>query len=469
MLAKIASRIPTINKMDFNSLRVRLTLGIALLSSLSLGSVALWMSSRMEYLLLMTHTETVESVARNFPHDVEIYSEMLTMEEGIQKTIKNISNKKNLFWFEDSNNNIVAQSPYFTPQLAVDHQLSNIPKMLFIDDEYWLMCGIEVDINEEYMGNLYIAQNVTNEQILFSYLLRSLTVTTTIAVMIMIVAIAYYISYSLRPLEKISNLAENISADELKEVSIDFNDSPEEVKKLAQTLENMLMRLGQSWDSQKQLLSDVSHELRTPLTIVSGYIQSTLRRGKNLTSVQQEALTVASSEADRTIKLLEDLLELARADHGTIQMNFEEVTVNDLMREIIAMAQQYSTRTIHLSENNSNIKLKVDRDRFKQVCINLIDNAIKYSPDETEINIEIKASSSQVKIDFIDRGYGIPLAQQHRIFERFYRVDEARNRAGGTGLGLAIVKTLVNGMNGEISVTSNPDQGSTFTLEFPRY
>ena len=249
----------------------------------------------------------------------------------------------------------------------------------------------------------------------------------------MLIAIAYYISYSLKPLE------------------------------------NMLTRLGQSWDSQKQLLSDVSHELRTPLTIVSGYIQSTLRRGNNLTSVQQEALSVASSEADRTIKLLEDLLALARADNGAVHMNFEEVVVNDFMREIIAMADQYSTRVINLSEEKSNLKLKVDRDRFKQICINLIDNAIKYSPEETQIDIKIKTENSEVKIEFIDRGYGIPLAQQHRIFERFYRVDEARNRAGGTGLGLAIVKTLVNGMNGEITVASNPDQGSIFTLEFPLY
>ena len=433
MLAKIGSRIPKLNKMDFNSLRVRLTLGIALLSSLGLGSVAVWMSFRMEHLLLMTHVETVESVARTFPHDVEIYSEMVSTEEGIQKTIKNISNRKNLFWFEDDENKIVAHSPYFSAELAANHEISAIPKLVFLDDEYWLMCGIEVDINKEYMGNLYIAQNVTNEQILFTYLIRSLTVTTTVAVTIMLIAIAYYISYSLKPLE------------------------------------NMLTRLGQSWDSQKQLLSDVSHELRTPLTIVSGYIQSTLRRGNNLTSVQQEALSVASSEADRTIKLLEDLLALARADNGAVHMNFEEVVVNDFMREIIAMADQYSTRVINLSEEKSNLKLKVDRDRFKQICINLIDNAIKYSPEETQIDIKIKTENSEVKIEFIDRGYGIPLAQQHRIFERFYRVDEARNRAGGTGLGLAIVKTLVNGMNGEITVASNPDQGSIFTLEFPLY
>ena len=220
-------------------------------------------------------------------------------------------------------------------------------------------------------------------------------------------------------------------------------------------------------ENQKQLLSNVSHELRTPLTIVSGYIQSTLRRGDNLTSIQKEALCVADSEANRTIKLLEDLLDLARADSGTIQMKNEVIIVNDLLREIIAMAHQYSHREINLSEAKSNIKLKVDRDRFKQICINLIDNAIKYSPENTPIDINIKTNDAVI-IEFCDRGYGIPLAQQHRIFERFYRVDEARNRSGGTGLGLAIVKTLVTAMNGDISVSSKIDQGSIFTLSFPR-
>ena len=466
MLAKIASSLPQMNKIDFNSLRVRLTCGIALLSALGLGSVAMWMSWRMHYLLMMTHRESVEHIASTFPHDVEIYSEMVSTEVGIQKTINYLSDHQNLFWFKNNQEKIIAKSPYLSPQLLNINNISSIPQVVVIDQNYWLICGIPTKINQKFMGRLYIAQNITNEKLLFSLLIRSLTITTIIAVTIMIIAIAYYISYSLKPLEKISNLAENISADELKEVSIDFHNSPEEVKKLAQTLEKMLMRLGESWDNQKQLLSDVSHELRTPLTIVSGYLQSTLRRGDNLTTVQKEALSVASSEANRTIKLLQDLLELARADSGTIQINFEVIVVNDLMREIIAMAHQYSQRKINLFEEKSEIKLKVDRDRFKQVCINLIDNAIKYSPEDSPIDINIKAGNT-VTIEFHDQGVGIPLAQQNKIFERFYRVDEARNRVGGTGLGLAIVKTLVTAMNGEISVSSQAHQGSIFTLSFP--
>jgi signal transduction histidine kinase len=467
MLTKITSNILKIKTIDSNSLRFRLTLGIALLSTFGLGSVALWMNWKMQNLLIMTHKQTVNYVANRFPHDVEIYSEMVSLEMGIQKTINNLSDQKNLFWFKNKDNEIIAKSNYFYSQLANIKYISSTPQIIVIDKNNWLVCGIPLNINQKLIGHLYVAQNITNEQILFTYLIRSLTITTIIAITIMIMAIACYISYSLKPLEKICNVAENISADKLKEVSINFNNSPSEVKKLAETLDKMLTRLGESWENQQQLLSNVSHELRTPLTIVSGYLQSTLRRGENLTSIQKEALSVAVSEANRTVQLLEDLLDLARADNGNIQMEMDIIIVNDLMREIIAMTQQYRTRNINLTEEYSNIKIKVDRNRFKQICLNLIDNAIKYSPENTDINIILKKDKCAL-IEIYDEGIGIPLVLQNRIFERFYRVDEARNRdTGGTGLGLAIVKSLVTTMNGKISLISQPEKGSIFTLSFP--
>ncbi|MBL1208849.1 HAMP domain-containing sensor histidine kinase [Geminocystis sp. GBBB08] len=469
MLRKITSNLSTLKTIDFNSLKFRLTLGVALLSTLALGSVALWMNWKMQNLLIMTHKQTVNSIANRFPHDVEIYSEMVSLEVGIQKTINNLSNYKNIFWFKNNHNHIIAQSSYFYPQLATFNYISSHPQVIIIAENYWLICGIPFQRNQHLIGYLYIAQNITNEQILFTYLIRTLTITTILAITIMITAIACYISYSLKPLEKICNVAQNISADKLKEVSINFNNSPSEVKKLAQTLEKMLMRLGETWENQQQLLNNVSHELRTPLTIVSGYLQSTLRRGENLTLIQKEALSVAVSEANRTVQLLEDLLDLARADNGNIQMELEIVIVNDLIREIISMAQQYRTRNILLTEEYNNISIKVDRNRFKQICLNLIDNAIKYSPENTDIHIILKQHKSAI-IEIHDQGIGIPLALQNRIFERFYRVDEARNRdTGGTGLGLAIVKSLVTTMNGKINLISQPDKGSIFTLTFPLF
>ena len=228
-----------------------------------------------------------------------------------------------------------------------------------------------------------------------------------------------------------------------------------------------LSRLSAAWEQQRQFVSNVSHELRTPLTLVDGYLQSLLRRGVNLTEAQREALEVASDEAKRTIRLLQDLLNLARADSGHLYFHFESFVVNDLVAEVVGMAEQFSNRTIAI-EGTLPIQVRADRDSLKQVLINLIDNAMKYSEPNTLICVRLEQTATQAIIQVSDRGFGINLQQQNRIFERFYRVDEARSRlSGGSGLGLAIVKTLVEGMGGSVTVRSRPGEGSIFTVTLP--
>ncbi|MGB5714414.1 MAG: HAMP domain-containing sensor histidine kinase [Waterburya sp.] len=229
----------------------------------------------------------------------------------------------------------------------------------------------------------------------------------------------------------------------------------------------MLARLSQAWEHQRELLSNVSHELRTPLTIISGYIQSILRRSNNLSEMQIEALTIVASEADRTVQLLQDLLDLARLDSGRMQFQRENILLNDLVQEVGGMAQQYSNRTINFELSDHLVAIKADNHRLKQVLLNLIDNAVKYSEPETPIVVKLALQNNQAIIQVCDRGLGIPLQQQGRIFERFFRVNEARNRTWGTGLGLSIVKTLIEGMGGSIALRSELNQGSTFTIIFP--
>ncbi|NES72109.1 MAG: hypothetical protein F6K24_46405 [Okeania sp. SIO2D1] len=215
-------------------------------------------------------------------------------------------------------------------------------------------------------------------------------------------------------------------------------------------------------------MSNVSHELRTPLTIVSGYLQSTLRRGKNLSEPQREALEIASSEAERTIQLLQDLLNMARADSGHLSFNLESLVAGNVLEEVVAMARQYSNREINLEPFDKSIRIKADRDRLKQVLLNLIDNAVKYSDPGQPIVIKLHRCDHKAVIQICDRSQGIPLQHQTRIFERFYRIDEARSRtSGGTGLGLSIVKTLVEGMGGSVAVLSTLGKGSNFSVNLP--
>ena len=456
--------------LDFSSLRVRLTVGVATVSVLGLGSVAIWTSLRMQHILISTQKQNLQDMAERFTHDVEIYSEMMPIRAGVQKAVNNLTTGNTLIWVKNANGELTAQSPSLeiatnaTALLSLDN-IPLLPELQTINGRYWLLCASPLEVNGTDLGSYYLAKDITDDQIMFLGLIRNLSLASLLAIALMIVAIALYIRHSLQPLQRISQLTATVSADRLGEAHIYLENAPSEVKQLAQTFDEMLVRLSQAWEHQRQLVSNVSHELRTPLTIVSGYIQSTLRRGNNLTQTQREALEIAASEADRTIQLMQDLLDLARAESGRMHFQLEAIVINDWIGEVIQMARRYSDRQIELESPTHPIVIKADANRLKQVLLNLIDNAVKYS--DTQIKILLKQGDEAI-IQISDRGVGIPLQQQSRIFERFYRVDEARHRAGGTGLGLSIVKILVEGMGGRISVRSQPGEGSTFTISFPK-
>jgi signal transduction histidine kinase len=200
------------------------------------------------------------------------------------------------------------------------------------------------------------------------------------------------------------------------------------VRELVQTCKQMLAKLSESLEQQRRFVSDVSHELRTPLTVVHGYIQSTLRRSTNLTEPQQEALEIAAIETDRTIRLLQDLLDLARADTGHMYFNLETFVLTEVVEELLGMASKFSDRDIQIEAAPEKIVVEADRNRLKQVLLNLLDNALKYSEPDQPIILKLDQVDGQAMIQVCDRGYGIPLQHQSRIFDRFYRIDEARFR-----------------------------------------
>lgn len=468
----LASSNKVRNIVDTASLKVRLTVGIAAVAAIGLGSVAAWTSMSMQHILVSTHKENMKYIVDRFPMDVEIYSEMIPVAEGAQRAINSLSTKDKLIWIKNSEGEVTAQSQALNVLeigsiLLSVKNVPLIPQVKDLNGSYWLMCAIPLRVEQVNLGQLYLAHNITDDQIMFFNLIRSLSIATVMAIFIMTTVIAIYIHRSMQPLKKISQLTSAISADKLDQAHIHLDQAPSEVKELAETFDNMLVRLAESWEHQRELLSNVSHELRTPLTIISGYIQSVLRRGTNLSEMQREALTIASSEADRTVQLLQDLLDLARVDSGRMKFQMEKIILNDLIQEVVGMVEQYSDRHISWESSPNLIAIKVDEHRLKQVLLNLIDNAVKYSEVGTPIALKIKQQNNCGTIQVCDRGVGIPLQQQGRIFERFFRVDESRNRAGGTGLGLSIVKTLVEGMGGNIQVYSQLDQGSTFTISFP--
>lgn len=463
-------------KLDPFSLRVRLTVGIAAVSALGLGTVAIWTSWQMQQILINSHIQSIVQLAERFPHDVELYSEILPQETGLHHAINNLTTANTLLWVKHPNGTIEFQSATLDVEAdPTDAALMSLtemplrPQVYEVHGHYFVLYGGLLQVKGKILGKLYVARDITRDQMLFLAMVRGLGLASTLSILAIIAAIALYIERSLQPLRQLSQLAGTISANDLGQARLQLDRAPSEVKELAQMLDFMLSRLSQSWEQQRQFVSDVSHELRTPLTIVHGYLQSVLRRGTNLTEPQREALEIATSEADRIIRLLQDLLDLARADSGNLHFHLENLVLNDIVIEVVGMAEQYDgQRGIKVEASDRAIEVKADRNRLKQILLNLIDNALKYSEPSQAVILKVSQVGEQALVQVRDQGAGIPLQHQSRIFERFYRVDEARARStGGYGLGLSMVKTLVEGMGGSVAVRSKLGEGSVFTVALP--
>ncbi len=462
---------------DLFSLQSRLTIGIAAFSALVLGSLATWTSWKMQEILIDSHKHNIEQIAKRLPQDVQVYSEMMQPKTGLQKAINNLANTNILLWLKSPDNKIIVKST--TLDLLSDATVSELmsltkmpikPQVYKVNQSYFVLCGSSVQVQDKLLGELFVVKDITREQKMFLVMVQSLGITSFLAIIVLTAAIALYIKRSLQPLRQLNQMASVISAEDLGQAQLYLDNAPSEVKELAQTLTMLLSRLSQSWEQEREFVSNVSHELRTPLTIVHGYLQSVLRRQNNLTPTQQEALETAASEAERTIRLLQDLLDLARADNGYLYFQIKSYVLNDLVEEVVMMAKKYSDRIITIESEIYPIEIKTDYSRLKQVLLNLIDNAVKYSDADTYITLKLNQLEDKAILQICDQGYGIPLQQQARIFERFYRVDESRSHStGGCGLGLSIVKTLVEGMGGSVSVQSKLGEGSTFTISLPTH
>jgi signal transduction histidine kinase len=458
-------------RIDWSSLNVRLTIETSLLVILGLGSVALWTGLRMQQILLTSHTQNIGYIADRFPRDVAMYSDTMPVEIGIQKTIDTVALPGVSIWVKAPDGRFIAQSIGFNPQASKTMDLINLaemplqPQIYQLGDRSLVLYQGTVKVKDQDLGKVYIVQDVTADQQALISAVQGLIAICLFILMAILLLLRFRVSRLLRPLEEISRRASEISADDLSAASMQFDQAPSEVKNLAQAFNMLLARLSTSWERQRQFVGDASHELRTPLTIVQGYLQSLLRRSQNLTEMQREALETATSETERTVRLLQDLLDLARSDNGQVRFQIGPLVVNELIDEVVVMAKAVSDRTVTV-EANALVEAQADRDRLKQVLINLINNAVNYSKPHQPVVIRLMNVGQKACIQVVDKGVGISLADQSRVFERFYRVDEARSR-GGTGLGLAIVKSLVDGMGGTLTLQSKPHQGSTFSVYLP--
>ena len=274
---------------------------------------------------------------------------------------------------------------------------------------------------------------------------------------------------SLAPVVAMSNQAERISARNLHE-RLSIGNNRDELGHLARVFNDLLSRLDGSFESMREFIADASHELRTPLSIIRGEADVALSQDRDATEYR-DALAIIQDEAKRLSRIVDDMMALARADAGQRPLQIEEFYLNDLVEECCKAATVLTVREgVTLTvEPAADIAFRGDEDLLRRMFMNLLDNAIKYTPAGGSVSVELACEPSSVKIIVSDTGIGIPADQVPHIFERFYRVDKARSRAdGGSGLGLAIAKWVAEAHKGSIDLISRSGHGSKFTVSLPR-
>lgn len=278
----------------------------------------------------------------------------------------------------------------------------------------------------------------------------------------------YLVRVTLRPVDRIVRKIRDIRSDNLKE-RLYLKDNGDEINRLARTFNDMLERLEKSFEAQKQTVQDLSHELKTPLTILRGQLEVALRRPR---SPEEYATLLQASvaEIENIRRIIDDLLMLARLDSSGGVLEMKKVDVKSLLESLMEDAKILAeSKNISVAfEAKGDATVPANQIHLKRLFMNLIDNAVKYTPEEGKIRVVLEADDpQQVRISVIDNGGGIGAAHLSQIFDRFYRGEKA-HRGDSYGLGLSIVKSIVDTHQGKIEVRSNPGIETVFLVTLPR-
>lgn len=275
---------------------------------------------------------------------------------------------------------------------------------------------------------------------------------------------------ALRPLNQIADTASRIARAEDLDQRIEGAYPDDEVGQLADTFNQMMERLQDLFNTQQRLVADVSHELRTPLATIQGNVDLLQRGAASDPTMLGEGLEAIGQEVARMSRLVRDLLLLAEADAG-VQLTLKPIELDTLLLEVYREALLMANGRVKVRLGHEDqAQVLGDADRLKQLLLNLVSNAVAYTPPDGVITLSLhRRPDGWVRVTVADTGIGIAPEDQPQIFDRFWRVDRARTRAaGGSGLGLSIAKSIAEAHGGTIAVESEPGKGSTFEVLLPQ-
>lgn len=314
--------------------------------------------------------------------------------------------------------------------------------------------------------HIHVALNVDELFNLITWLLLTMLGINLVAILISILLIRRFAHKWSRPIQTMNAEIQNIRKNKTPERKVTIPDNPLEIKNLAQSFNNLLSFQNNALKREQQFVSDASHELKTPIAAIRGHVNLIKRRGQSNPEIISTSLDYIDLESKKLQLMVNELLTLGRIDQ-----NNDDVTPIDLVKIISDVVNE--VQTVYPQKIISNLPeqllFPIKPTDFCNIAHNLVENAAKYSPADSEINVVLKKQADKLLFQVADHGIGISQENREKIFERFYREDKSHSsKVGGSGLGLAIVKAEVDKYHGQITVEDNTPQGTIFSVYLPK-
>jgi two-component system, OmpR family, sensor kinase len=326
--------------------------------------------------------------------------------------------------------------------------------------------SVRIMVSPLYLGDrvliLEVARSLNHIDATMSQVRWAILASIIVALALATVSGSAIVGEALSPVSRITHTASDIEASSDLNRRVDYRGPRDEIGELATTFDHMIGHLERVFQSQKDFVADASHDLRGPLTVIRGNLD--LLKRKLSDAERRESLMAMEREAARMAKIVDDLLLLAEVESGESARR-QTVPLRGILLEEAGRARALAGDRQIVIDRQQELSVSGDAQRLKQLLANLVDNAVKYTPEGGTITLSLYGDGVWAHLEVADTGIGIAREHLGHIFDRFYRVDKARARgSGGTGLGLAIVKAIAEQHGGRVTVASEPGQGSTFTV-----
>jgi two-component system OmpR family sensor kinase len=320
--------------------------------------------------------------------------------------------------------------------------------------------------NEKLVGVIQLATPLRQIYMLLRWLGLALGGGTILTVMTALVLSLWATRTILNPLWRVIKTSQRVGQGDLNARTELRNSN--EIGVLGATFDQMVAQLQASFATQRRFIADAAHELRTPLTAVSGNVELLMLGAASDPAQQRRSLQHMNRELERMGRLVDDLLTLSRLD-ACSTLRYADVDLGTLAQEMVGEFHSRSPQHQWLVQAPAGVVVRGDADRLRQVLLNVLENARKYTPEGGCITVSVTSEQDRAVLSIVDTGIGIPADDAQHVWDRFYRVDQARTRArGGSGLGLSIVKSIIETHGGHVALHSTIGQGTTVTLSLPR-